>query len=134
MDKIVINAEGGIVGRIASYAAKKALLGKEVMIVNCNEAIVSGSKKALIKKYQAKRKQGGTSQKGPYYSKVPERMMRRAVRGMLPWPKRRGREAFSRVLCYNKIPSEYENKEMLSFKKELKLSKFLTLKELSKLI
>ena len=133
METIYIDATMGVVGRIASYVAKKVLLRHEVVIVNCNEAIVTGPRQALIKTYQVKLSYGGTSQKGPYGSKVPERMLRRAVRGMLPWPKSRGREAFRIVKCFNEVPFEYKDKKMLSFKKEMK-GKYLTLKQLSKLI
>lgn len=130
-DKIYIDATMGVVGRVASYAAKKVLLANEVIIVNCNEAIVTGPKNALIATYQQKMRYGGTSHKGPYSSKIPERMMRRAVRGMLPWPKTRGREAFKNVKCFNEVPFEYKDKEMLKFEKKMK-GKFLTLKQLSK--
>lgn len=133
MEAIYIDATMGVVGRIASYAAKKTLLGHEVIIVNCNEAIVTGPRQALIETYKVKLSYGGTSQKGPYGSKVPERMLRRSVRGMLPWPKSRGREAFKIVQCYNEVPFEYKDKKMLSFKKPMK-GKYLTLKQLSKLI
>ena len=132
-NEIIIDARMGVVGRMASFAAKKTLLGNNVIIVNCNEAVITGPRKAVIATYTMKRTYGGTSQKGPYYSRVPERMMRKAVRGMLPWPKGRGREAFKRVMTYNDVPEEYSSKEKLSFKKPMK-SKFLTLREISRLM
>ena len=120
MEQIIIDATMGVVGRMASYAAKKVLLANEVIIVNCDEAIVTGPKQALIETYKVKMSYGGTSQKGPYGSKVPERMMRRAVRGMLPWPKPRAREVFANVMCYNGVPFEFKDKEKLTFKKTMK--------------
>ena len=133
METIYIDATMGVVGRIASYVAKKVLLGNEVVTVNCNDAIVTGPRQALIETYKVKMSYGGTSQKGPYSSKVPERMLRRAVRGMLPWPKPRARETYKNVKCFNEVPFEYKDKKMLSFKKEMK-GKYLSLKALSKLI
>jgi len=133
METIIIDATMGVVGRIASYAAKKVLLGNEVVIVNCNDAIVTGPKAALIATYQVKLSYGGTSQKGPYGSKVPERMLRRSVRGMLPWPKPRAREVYHNVKCFNTVPFEYKDKEKLTFKKTMK-GKYMTLNQLSKLI
>ena len=132
-NQILIDATMGVVGRMASYAAKKALLGNEVIIVNCDEAIVTGPKQPLIETYQTKMKYGGTSQRGPYASKVPEKMMRRAIRGMLPWPKSRAREVYRSVKCYNKVPFEFKDKEKLNFKKTMK-GKYMTLGQLSKLI
>ena len=133
MEQIIIDATMGVVGRIASYTAKKALLGNEVVIVNCNDAIVTGPKQALIATYQMKMKYGGTSQKGPYSSKIPERMMRRSVRGMLPWPKPRGREVYHNVKCFNTVPFEFKDKEKLTFKKTMK-GRYMTLSQISKLI
>ncbi|MBU2522857.1 MAG: 50S ribosomal protein L13 [Nanoarchaeota archaeon] len=133
METIIIDATMGVVGRIASYAAKKVLLANEVVIVNCNEAIVTGPRQALIATYKIKLSYGGTSQKGPYGSKVPERMMRRSIRGMLPWPKPRAREVFANVKCFNGVPFEFKDKEKLSFKKTMK-GRYMTLSQLSKLI
>jgi len=133
-NEIIIDATGGVVGRMASFSAKKLLLGSTVVIVNCDEAIVTGPRKALIEQYRMKRTYGGTSHKGPYYSRVPERMVRRAIRGMLPWPKARATEAFKRAMCFNGVPSNYASKEKLSFKKEIKDQKFMKLKEISKLM
>lgn len=132
-EQIIIDATMGVVGRMASYAAKKALLGNEIAIVNCNEAILTGPKQALIETYKIKMSYGGTSQKGPYNSKVPEKMMRRAIRGMLPWPKSRARSVYKNVKCYNKVPFEFKDKEKLTFKKTMR-GKYMTLGQLSKLI
>ena len=40
--KQIINAEGESVGRIASLAAKKALKGESIEVVNCSKAIITG--------------------------------------------------------------------------------------------
>ena len=37
--EIIINAQGGILGRIAAFSAKQALLGKKVIIVTKKEII-----------------------------------------------------------------------------------------------
>lgn len=134
VNEIIIDATGGVMGRMGSFAAKKLLLGDKIVIVNCNDAIVTGPRKAVLETYRMKRTYGGTSQKGPYYSRTPDRMMRRSVRGMLPWPKARGREAFKRIICFVDVPAEYAAREKLNFKKQIRYSKFLTLKEISKLI
>ena len=62
---------------------------------------------------------------------MPERIVKRAVRGMLPHKQARGREALKRVMCYNVVPSELEGKEMISLKRELKV-KPVELKRLSR--
>ena len=117
---MIIDAEGAVLGRMASYAAKQALQGKSVAIVNCEKAVITGNKSALQEVYLNKRQRGGTSQKGPYFSKLSDRIVRRTIRGMLPWKKTAGREAFKRVYCYIGVPEKFSNKEKLSFKKDIK--------------
>lgn len=132
-DKLVIDADEGLMGRIASFAAKQALLGKTISIVNCEKSIISGRKNTVVNTYKAKLAKGGTAQKGPYIKRTSEGIFKRAVRGMLPWSKTRGREAFKRVKCYEGVPSEFEKAEKIGFKKEF-YNPFITLKDLLKLI
>ena len=84
MAEIIIDATNGSFGRICSYAAKQALEGNEVIIVNSEKSIISGNKKDIIQKYNVLGGKGGKSQKGPKYIKIPYRMLKRGIRGMLP--------------------------------------------------
>ncbi len=123
----IINAEGAILGRISSLAAKQALLGKEVVVVNCNKAIITGRKEAAIKNYLEKKRKGGSSQRGPNIHSAPEKILKRTIRGMLPYKKGKGADALKRVRCYNEVPEKYKEK----VKKNEKLESGLSLKELS---
>ncbi len=109
----VIDAERQVLGRIASAAAKKALLGEDVVIVNADKAYVSGSMKAVFAQnlHKLTIKNKGNFNKGPYHAKRPDLYVRRAVRGMLPWKRTRGREAYKRVRAYIGVP-EVIMKEM----------------------
>ena len=80
-NEIVIDAEGGVLGRVASYAAKEALKGKKVVIVNCNEALITGKRRMIFGDYKIMRAKRGHSLKGPKFPKVAERIMKRTVRG-----------------------------------------------------
>ena len=131
MNQIVIDAKGGAIGRIASFAAKQSLLGKSIIILNCNDALITGRKRETIDFYKAKRKRGGASLKGPFFPKSPERIMKRTVRGMLSYKQGRGSAAFKRIMCYNKTPAEFEKSEKTSLKRDPK-SAATTLPELSK--
>ncbi|MBS3099326.1 50S ribosomal protein L13 [Candidatus Pacearchaeota archaeon] len=131
--KIVIDATGGILGRIAAYSAKQSLLGKEVIVVNCNEALITGEKNAIVEKYRRLRRMAGWSLKGPKILKTPERIMKRTIRGMLAHKKGRGSDAFKRIKCYNKIPNEFENVEKIELKRELRV-KAHALKRIEELI
>lgn len=133
IQNLVIDATNGAVGRIASFAAKQALLGKEIVIVNCNEALITGQKADIIEKYKQARARGGTALRGPNFPRSPERIMKRTVRGMLPYKKGKGLEALKRVICYNSIPKEFENSKKESLIRDLR-TKAIKLSELSRII
>jgi len=129
--KIIIDGEGAVLGRLCSFAAKKALEGNEIIIVNSEKTIVLGNKKDIIGKYQQARKRGGRAQKGPYKPKPSFMMLKRSIRGMLPdyrWGE--GRDAFKRIICYDGIPKEYVDKKMIKMNKPIR-NKFVELKEIS---
>lgn len=131
--KIIIDATNAPLGRLASYAAKQSLLGKSIIIVNCDNAIISGRKTSVIEDYQEATKRGGSSLKGPHFPKEPFRIVKRTVRGMLPYKQGRGRIAFKKVICYNDMPQEYEQAEKISLSKKFKI-KTIELNELSRRI
>ena len=108
---MIINADHEVIGRIATRAAKAALEGEQVNVVNCEKAVITGNKKDVIQHYKDKQKRGDPL-KGPYWQKRPDRFVRRIIRGMLPWKKARGREAYKKVMCYVGIPDEFKNKEI----------------------
>jgi len=130
MEKVFIDCDGGAFGRICSLAAKEALKGKEVIMLNCEKAIISGNKENIIKKYLKLRKLGGTSRKKPIYPKVPYLLVKRCIGGMLPNYRRGfGKQVFSRIKCYNGFPEEFRNEKIV--KTNLKsYDKFIELKEL----
>jgi len=99
----IIDAANSIVGRIASHAAQRALLGDEVKIINCEKAVISGSKDGIQQKYIGKRNRG-QPMRGPHVPRQSDRFVRRIVRGMLPFKTIRGQNAFRRVLCYVGAP------------------------------
>lgn len=107
----IYNGEGIILGRLAAVAAKAALLGEEVRVVNCSKIIVSGKKENTFAMAKARRDRKGYPLKSAKHSRLPERYVRRAIRGMLPWKFSRGKEAFKRVMCYRYIPVEFAGKE-----------------------
>ncbi|MDP2925278.1 MAG: 50S ribosomal protein L13 [Nanoarchaeota archaeon] len=132
MEKIIIDAEGIVLGRLASFVAKQALEGKEISIVNSEKAIITGNRKNIIEKYQKKRKLGGTAQKGPYYDKPSYMILKRAIRGMLPDHRNGiGRTAFKNIKCYEGIPNEFKNSIFMKLKSPEKIN-YIDIKEVSK--
>ena len=108
----IIDGEGLILGRLASAVAKKLLTEKdtEIVIVNAERVVISGSKERTFKDYKAK-KDRGSKEQGPFFPKMPDRIVKRTIRGMLPYKQAKGRDAFSRLKVYLSIPDEYESAE-----------------------
>jgi large subunit ribosomal protein L13 len=114
--EIVINASGVLLGRLCTHAAKQALLGHQVRIVNCDRAVVSGKKPHIRQEYYKKWSRG-VPKKGPFILRRPERFVKRTVRGMLPHRQSRGRAALKRVRCFTGMPDEYKDKQYIDMKK-----------------
>ena len=129
-EKIIINAENAALGRIASYAAKQSLLGKKIVIVNAEKAVITGRKDTTLNEYKTKRKRGGDIQRGPFFPSLVEKIMKRTIRGMLSYKQERGRLALKRIKCYVGIPDEFKNEKMIMLEEK----KGMTLGELSKLL
>ena len=121
--KIVIDGRNALLGRLASFAAKQSLLGKEISIVNCNEVVVSGKPKSIIGEYKEMRDKGGSSLKGPFFPRLPERIVKRTIRGMLSHRQGRGRDALKRIKCYNETPVKFEKSKMVKSGKEKNIKK-----------
>lgn len=131
MNKIVIDGSQALLGRLASYAAKQSLLGKQVVIVNCEHTLISGGRRSIIKEYQVVRARGGAALNGPLFPRAPERIVKRTIRGMLPYQQARGLEAFKRIMCYVGVPDEYKDSKKIKSGKEKPL-KTITLQELAR--
>ena len=108
---MIIDATNLIVGRVASIAAKKALLGENIFIVNAEQAVISGNKKDIFEKYKAQANRGEPFH-GPFLPKTPDRLMKRVIRGMLPYKQYKGRVAFKRIKCYIGMPDEFKEKNL----------------------
>lgn len=123
---MIIDATDLILGRLASYVAKKALVGEKIDVVNCENAVVTGNKQQILAKYK-KKKDRGVPLHGPYFPRYPDRLVRRCIRGMLPWDRTIGREAFKRVMCYVSVPEKFKDKKIETIK-EANIEKLPNLK------
>ena len=135
MEIEIIDGEGLILGRLASSVAKKLLTEKdtEIVIVNAERVVISGSKERTFKDYKAK-KDRGSKEQGPFFPKMPDRIVKRTIRGMLPYKQAKGRDAFSRLKVYLSIPEDYESAErgkVESASAERLSRKYVTLGEVS---
>lgn len=107
----VVNGEGLILGRMCSNVAKRLLKGEQIVIVNAEKVIVSGKKKSKV----AEAKQFlevGAPDRGPFHSRRPDRIVRKTVRGMVPWKQPKGKVAYKRLKVFMGIPEELKDQEL----------------------
>ncbi|MEM7819678.1 MAG: 50S ribosomal protein L13 [Candidatus Aenigmatarchaeota archaeon] len=127
---ILIDGDGAILGRLASFSAKRLLNGERVNILNAEKVIITGNPKRIVANYLKKRRRG-SPQHGPFFPKKPDLILRRTIRGMLP-KTRKGRNALKRLRAYIGIPEEFKDKKFETMAtKEIKTD-FITLGNLSK--
>lgn len=141
----VYDASNVIMGRLASVVAKQLISaqreGREdrVVIINSEKAIVSGKKESVFAQYQ-ERYQLNHPRKGPFFPRMPHLILKRSVRGMLPYQKKsKGRLAFKSLrveigcpnhLSGDELPDGHELVESPSLKRGLP-ERFVQLGEIS---
>jgi large subunit ribosomal protein L13 len=134
---VLINADGLIVGRLASIVAKKLLEGDEVMIINAEKAILSGAKASTFREYKEAHVRG-SKEHGPYFPKRPDAILKRTIRGMLPDKTQRGKDAMARLRVYIGTPFEFDGQPAVTLEQasvnRLSSYKYMQLGELSKLL
>ena len=127
---VVIDARDCILGRVASEVAQQALDGQRVAVVNAENTVITGNPESTMETYRKRANIGSDS--GPYYPKRPDKIFKRAIRGMLPYKEDHGREAFENVRVYLGNPYD-EDGEVLDGTSLDRLSniKFISLGEIS---
>jgi large subunit ribosomal protein L13 len=107
---VFINADSCIAGRLSSIVSKELLKGNNVHVVNAEKAVISGSPEHTLEKIKEKIARGDPYH-GPFYPRSPERILKRMVRGMLPYKKPMGMQAFKGLRVYISVPEELEGRE-----------------------
>lgn len=106
---IVVDATGLILGRLGSGVSKRLLQGESVTVVNAEKAIISGKRVSHVRETREFLGVGHLGH-GPYHPRRPDQIVRRVVRGMLPWRKPRGRDAYRHLKVFIGIPDELKEK------------------------
>ncbi len=104
----IIDGHNAVLGRLASNTAKHLLKGEEVAIVNAEKVIITGDPKRVVGKY-LKMRRLGSPQHGPFFPKQPDAILRRTVRGMMPYKTPKGRVAMKRLHIFVRIPDHLKN-------------------------
>lgn len=133
---MLIDATNMIVGRLGSIVAKKALLGEKIDIINAENAVISGRKKEVLARFRQKASRG-TWAKGPHFKRAPDMILKRMLRGMLPYKQEKGRTAMKRIVCWQGVPDEFKAQKTTTFKEadasNLSINK-VSIKEISKFL
>ena len=100
----MVDASGLVLGRAASRIAHRLLAGESIVVVNAEQAVVTGSRSSVLAYYVAARARGSV-RSGPHFPRYPDRIFRRTVRGMLPHLRSRGKTAFARLQVHIGVPA-----------------------------
>lgn len=104
---VVIDARYCVLGRVASEVAERALAGERIAVVNAQHVVITGDREDVFERYRTRQQLG--SDRGPNFPRRPDAIFKRAVRGMLPMKRARGREAFANVRAY--IDNPFDEQE-----------------------
>lgn len=131
----IYDAENQILGRLCSVVAKQLLNGERISVVNAEKAVLAGNTKSKIQFYKHRYERGDPIH-GPFFPKQPERILRRTVRGMIPWDRKKGRDAYKRLKVFVGVPEEFKGEgktfERVADAEASKLrTKFITLGEIA---
>jgi len=137
MTMTVLDATDQVLGRFASVVAKRLLKGEEIHVVNAEKALITGGRSALLAEYWEKQHMGSTASrmrgKGPFYPRRSDRILRRVIRGMLPYQTPHGKVALRRLRVYIGVPPEVagQTAEKVAEASQVRTARFIRLGELS---
>ena len=114
---IIIDGTNQVAGRLCSHVAKLLINGNRVSIVNSENIMLSGDRKAIIEEYRKYLEIASiTNPKfGPFHPRRPDTMISKMVRGMLPKNKPSGKTALKRLRAYLGVPNELKSKKTTQF-------------------
>ncbi len=109
----IINAENTILGRLASIIAKRLLNGEKIIVVNADKGLISGNKEFIVAKYfqRWRIKTKSNPLKGPFHPRESDQILKRTIRGMLPYHKRKGKEAYQRLVVFKDFPENLRERK-----------------------
>jgi large subunit ribosomal protein L13Ae len=107
---ILIDCRDHLHGRLCSVVAKELLAGQKIILVRCEEIVISGSLVRNQTKYaQFRNKRMNTNpSRGPFHFKSPARIVWRTIRGMVHQKTARGQAAIGRLSTFEGIPHPYD--------------------------
>jgi len=109
-----------------------AVQGEEVHVINCEKAVYSGKESSVLARFKQLRERT-VPLKGPYFPTQSDKIVRRAIRGMISYKTPMGKEAFARVKCSVGTVEGLEDAQSFEGAKKGKLPnvKYVTIKRIS---
>jgi large subunit ribosomal protein L13 len=131
----VIDAKGHIMGRLASNIAERIINGEEIVVLNAESVIITGAKEMVFAEFKAKVDRGQI-RKGPYYPRRADLLLKRTIRGMIPWTTTTGREAYRRIHVFVGSPEQFNDVEKQTVEEAMRLrtGKYTTLGAVAKFL
>lgn len=129
---MILDGKNAVLGRLSATVAKSLINGEDVTVLNAEKIIITGAKKTTKEMYIV-REQKGSKYSGPYFYRSPERLVRRTIRGMMPYKTNKGRLAMKKLKIHIGTPDEFKGKEAVKMEKAIK-SPFIYMEELAKAV
>jgi large subunit ribosomal protein L13 len=137
VETLYVDGTHAVLGRIASLIAKEAMIGKKIVLLNCDKIVMTGQVENTLRDYIDQMKTIKGRHKGPFWPRHADTIVRRSIRGMIPHKKASGAEIFKRIEVYVGIPKEYANAKLHVFDKakmKESTSRFMTVGKLAEMI
>ncbi|MEK6902494.1 MAG: 50S ribosomal protein L13 [archaeon] len=130
-----IDASNLVVGRMASVVAENLLRGHYVTIINAEKAVFTGNPVILVKLWQTRLdlRPRGNPENAPRFHKMPDRIVKSIIAGMMPARNMRGREALKHLKVFIGKPTGMEKQTFHPVKEAQhdKIKGTFTVRELS---
>ncbi|MDY6777029.1 MAG: 50S ribosomal protein L13 [Candidatus Nanohaloarchaea archaeon] len=108
---MIIDAKDHILGRLSTHVVSALKEGEEVTVINADKAIIKGDPEEIKERYKEKY-EAGSRDRGPFFPKSPDRIVKRTVKGMLP-KNNEGREMLGNLTVYKGTPENVDGGEQV---------------------
>ena len=114
---LYVDATNQIAGRLSSRVAKLLLSGKNVVVVNAEKSLISGSRASVLGQWRESLEISSRVNPiyGPIHPRRPDNILRRMVRGMVPRKKPKGASAMKRLRVYVGVPAGVQPSKLTRF-------------------
>lgn len=116
-ETVFVDATNQVAGRLSSRVAKLLISGKNVVVVNAEKSLISGSRTSVVNQWKERLELSSRVNpiNGPIHPRRPDNILRRMVRGMVPRKKPKGALAMKRLRVHIGIPEGVDASKLTQF-------------------